>query len=302
MRTVSYRELDEAANALAVHLQSLGVRPDSVVGVYMGRSVQTVVALLGILKAGAAYLPLDPEYPIDRLSFMVSDSGAAIIVSTISMLSAARSLGAHVVPVDTVMNSGARLTPVKADSARLAYLIYTSGSTGRPKGVRVTHGNLATFLTAMDAQFGADAPGTWLAVTSISFDISVLEIFWTLTKGFRVVIRADQKLQETTPSTPLPARPASASERPMEFSLFFFGNAASDSDRKAERYRLLFDAAKFADQNGFTAIWTPERHFHAFRPFGGAGSHNSTDQHSCGKCRATSPRSITGRRRMGARG
>ncbi|MGJ4922721.1 MULTISPECIES: MupA/Atu3671 family FMN-dependent luciferase-like monooxygenase [unclassified Bradyrhizobium] len=264
VRTMSYRELDEAANALAVHLQSLGVGPDSVVGVYMGRSGQTVVALLGILKAGAAYLPLDPEYPSDRLAFMVSDSGAAIVVSTISMLSAARSLGTHVVPVDTVMNSGARLAPVNTDSARLAYLIYTSGSTGRPKGVRVTHGNLATFLTAMDAQFGADAPGTWLAVTSISFDISVLEIFWTLTKGFRVVIRADQKLQNATSSPPLPARPASASERPMEFSLFFFGNAAPDSDRKAERYRLLFEAAKFADQNGFTAIWTPERHFHAF--------------------------------------
>jgi natural product biosynthesis luciferase-like monooxygenase protein len=264
VRTMSYRELDEAANALAVHLQSLGVGPDSVVGVYMGRSVQTVVALLGILKASAAYLPLDPEYPSDRLSFMVSDSGTAIVVSTVSMLSAARSLGASVVPVDAVMNSSVQLTPVNTDSARLAYLIYTSGSTGRPKGVRVTHGNLATFLTAMDSQFGADAPGTWLAVTSISFDISVLEIFWTLTKGFRVVIRADQKFQNTTASPPLPARPASASERPMEFSLFFFGNATSDRDMKSERYRLLFDAAKFADQNGFTAIWTPERHFHAF--------------------------------------
>ncbi|MGL3105061.1 MupA/Atu3671 family FMN-dependent luciferase-like monooxygenase [Bradyrhizobium sp. BR 1432] len=264
VRTMSYRELDEAANALAVHLQSLGVGPDSVVGVYMGRSVQTVVALLGILKAGAAYLPLDPEYPSDRLSFMISDSGAAIVVSTVSMLSAARSLGASVVPVDAVMNSSVELKPVKTASAHLAYLIYTSGSTGRPKGVRVTHGNLATFLTAMDSQFGGDAPGTWLAVTSISFDISVLEIFWTLTKGFRVVIRADQKLQRSTSSPPLPARPASASERSMEFSLFFFGNATSDQDIKADRYRLLFDAAKFADQNGFTAIWTPERHFHAF--------------------------------------
>ncbi|SFK01550.1 MupA/Atu3671 family FMN-dependent luciferase-like monooxygenase [Bradyrhizobium sp. cf659] len=264
VRTMSYGELNGAANALAVHLQSLGVGPDSVVGVYMGRSVQTVVALLGILRAGAAYLPLDPEYPSDRLSFMVSDSGAAIVVSTLSMLSAARSLGASVVPVDMVLNSGFELKPVKTASTHLAYLIYTSGSTGRPKGVRVTHGNLATFLTAMDSQFGGDAPGTWLAVTSISFDISVLEIFWTLTKGFRVVIRADQKLINAASSPPLPARLPSASERPMEFSLFFFGNATSDRDMKADSYRLLFDAAKFADQNGFTAIWTPERHFHAF--------------------------------------
>ena len=263
VRTMSYRELDEAASALAAHLQSLGVGRDSVVGVYTGRSVQTVVALLGILKAGAAYLPLDPEYPSDRLSFMVADSGAAIVVSTVSMLAAARSLGASVVPVDAVMNSRVELKPVKTDSAHLAYLIYTSGSTGRPKGVRVTHGNLATFLTAMDSQFGGDAPGTWLAVTSISFDISVLEIFWTLTKGFQVVIRADQNLLSKS-SPPLRARSASASERPMEFSLFFFGNATSDGAKTADRYRLLFDAAKFADQNGFTAIWTPERHFHAF--------------------------------------
>jgi natural product biosynthesis luciferase-like monooxygenase protein len=263
-RTLTYRELDEAANAVAVRLQSLGVGPATVVGVYMGRSVQTVVALLGILKAGAAYLPLDPEYPIDRLAFMVTDSGAAIVVSTVAMLSAAGALGATVVPVDAVKISGSRPKPVEADWQNLAYLIYTSGSTGRPKGVRVTHGNLATFLTAMDAQLGGDTPGTWLAVTSISFDISVLEIFWTLTRGFRVVVRADQRLQTAPAALPTPPRPAAASERPMEFSLFFFGNATADQDKTAARYRLVFDAAHFADEHGFTAVWTPERHFHAF--------------------------------------
>jgi len=263
-RTLTYRELDDAASALAARLQSLGVGPGVVVGVYMGRSVQTIVALFGILKAGAAYLPLDPEYPVDRLAFMVSDSGAAIVVSTVAMLSSAGALGVTTVPIDTIKAASGRPRSIKADWQSLAYLLYTSGSTGRPKGVRITHGNLATFLTAMDAQFGSDKPGTWLAVTSISFDISVLEMFWTLTRGFRVAIRADQRPQTVSAAPTTPPRPVAASDRPMEFSLFFFGNATADQTKTAAGYRLVFDAARFADEHGFTAIWTPERHFHAF--------------------------------------
>lgn len=263
-RTLTYRELDNAAETLAAHLQSLGAQAGAVVGVYMGRSVRTVVALLGILKAGAAYLPLDPDYPADRLAFMVADSGAAMVVSTTDLLESARGLGVAVVAADAVEPTGSRAAPARTDwPARLAYLIYTSGSTGRPKGVRITHGNLAAFLAAMDAKFGGDKPGTWLAVTSISFDISVLELLWTLTRGFRVVVRADQR-PPAAPSPATPSRPVAASERPLELSLFFFGNASADQEETVARYRLVFDAARFADENGFTALWTPERHFHAF--------------------------------------
>jgi len=263
-RTLTYRELDDAAEALAAHLQSLGAHGGTVVGVYMGRSVQTVVALLGILKAGAAYLPLDPGYPADRLALMIADSGAAMVVSTTDLMDSAAALGAAVVPVDAVKPTGSRTKPAETDwPARLAYLIYTSGSTGQPKGVRITHGNLATFLAAMDAKFGSDEPGTWLAVTSISFDISVLELLWTLTRGFRVVVQAGRKPQ-AAPSSAMPPRPVAASDRPLELSLFFFGNATADQEETAARYRLVFDAAHFADENGFTALWTPERHFHAF--------------------------------------
>ena len=111
----------------------------------------------------------------------------------------------------------------------------------------------------MDEQLGhdRDGPGVWLAVTSISFDISVLELFWTLTRGFTVVLQEDEsRLADAAP------RRRAAPARPMDFSLFYF--AADAAERPADRYRLLLEGAKFADQHGFAAVWTPERHFHAF--------------------------------------
>ncbi|HEU0301738.1 MAG TPA: MupA/Atu3671 family FMN-dependent luciferase-like monooxygenase, partial [Longimicrobium sp.] len=143
----------------------------------------------------------------------------------------------------------------------MAYLIYTSGSTGRPKGVVVTHRNVAAFFSGMDVLLGADAAGTWLAVTSISFDISVLEILWTLARGYRVVLRREE-LTAATAATGAAAVPAAVRARPMDFSLFYFGG---DFDRESrDRYRLLKEGARFADRNGFAAVWTPERHFHRF--------------------------------------
>ena len=132
----------------------------------------------------------------------------------------------------------------------LAYLIYTSGSTGRPKGVLVDHGNVASFFSAMDAVLAPDAPGTWLAVTSLSFDISVLELLWTVCRGFAVVIH--------------PAVGASPprSRRRVGLSLFYF--ASDEAAASDDRYRLLLEGARFADRHDFEAIWTPERHFHAF--------------------------------------
>jgi natural product biosynthesis luciferase-like monooxygenase protein len=162
-----------------------------------------------------------------------------------------------------------------ATAGDLAYVIYTSGSTGEPKGVMVQHRNVANFFTAMDGCFGdvadfnvrpapgtegrdnvADPPGVWLAVTSLSFDISVLEIFWTLTRGFEVVIHGDAR--EAISTTPRSA----ASRRPLDFSLSYF--ASDERSGGADKYRLLIEGARFADRHGFTAVWTPERHFHAF--------------------------------------
>src|SRR5262249_17340887 len=147
-------------------------------------------------------------------------------------------------------------------SDHLAYVIFTSGSTGRPKGVMIEHRNVANFFTAMDEQLdftpGVSVPGTWLAVTSISFDISVLELFWTLTRGFTVVVQDD----EGRLSTEGPAAPRRAPTKHVDFSLFYF--AADAGGSPGDRYRLLLEGARFADTHGFAAVWTPERHFHEF--------------------------------------
>src|SRR5205085_3675648 len=141
--------------------------------------------------------------------------------------------------------------------ANLAYVIYTSGSTGKPKGVMIAHRNVVNFFTGMDQSIGGAGPGVWLAVTSISFDISVLELFWTLCRGFTVVIYKDELRRADRPP-----ESAGGRKKKMDFSLLYF---ASDEGQDAgNRYRLLLEGAKFADQHNFDAVWTPERHFHAF--------------------------------------
>jgi hypothetical protein len=139
----------------------------------------------------------------------------------------------------------------------LAYVIFTSGSTGRPKGVMVKHRNVSNFFTGMDARLGVE-PGVWLAVTSASFDISVLELFWTLTRGFEVVIQGESDRASLSREAPI-----KVSKEPMAFGLFYFA-ADQGKAEPGDAYRLLLDGARFADTHDFSAVWTPERHFHAF--------------------------------------
>jgi len=195
----TYAELNEKAESLARALAERGAAPGAKIGVCHKRNADLVVALLAVLKTGAAYLPLDPTYPVDRIY----------------------------------------------NSSDLAYQIYTSGSTGNPKGVMVTHRNAINFFAGMDGKIPLSEQSRLLAVTSMSFDISVLEIFWTLTRGSTLVLQTDGG------DSGLPA-----------FSLFYFASESAGSGHHA--YRLLIEGAKFADENGFEAIWNPERHFHAF--------------------------------------
>jgi natural product biosynthesis luciferase-like monooxygenase protein len=166
----------------------------------------------------------------------------------------------------TLVRLDAPTEPVPSVPARelrpdnLAYVIYTSGSTGRPKGVQISHRNVLNFFAGADAILGGDTPDTWLAVTSMSFDISVLELLWTLASGYRVVLRGDEPTAAATlGGAPVPA---AVQARPMDFSLFYFGGDRGGAP--ADLYRLLMEGAKFADRNGFKAVWTPERHFHEF--------------------------------------
>ena len=194
-RTLTYAELDRRANQLAHALRALGVGPESRVGICVRRSADVGVALLGILKAGAAYVPLDASWPRERLGYMLEDSGARVLVTQGLREDTLPSSGTAVARLDldapAVTSQSTEKPPSGAVADNLAYLIYTSGSTGRPKGVQVPHRTVSNFFTAMDARLQVPARGVWLAVTSISFDISVLELLWTLSRGFTVVVRED---------------------------------------------------------------------------------------------------------------
>jgi amino acid adenylation domain-containing protein len=194
-RALSYRELDESSNRLAHHLKSLGVKPETLVGVAMERSVSLVVSLLAILKAGAAYVPLDPSYPSDRLSWIIEDSGMSVLLTTAATRDRIPSGRNRLTVVDSgdPMIAPGSTEPVHSDAAssNLAYVIYTSGPTGKPKGVMVENRNVVNFFWGMDRALGCE-PGVWLAVTSVSFDISVLELLWTLTRGFKIVVHGDE--------------------------------------------------------------------------------------------------------------
>ncbi|NNE95221.1 MAG: LLM class flavin-dependent oxidoreductase, partial [Acidimicrobiales bacterium] len=254
-RKLTYSELERRANLVAQTLNERGLGRGDRIAVVMPRSEHMVVALLGILKVGAAYVPLDPDYPIERLQFMVEDSGVVAILAD-STASTLLSVDVETVLVDQIdfeAEASAAVPAVVADND-LAYMIYTSGSTGKPKGVMIEHRSVVNFCRAMDRRLQVEDPGVWLAVTSISFDISILELFWTLTRGFTVVLsRGDE----------LPSSGTNGSEaRPMDFSLFYF--STDERTDSANKYDLLLKGAKFADEHGFSAVWTPERHFHAF--------------------------------------
>ena len=197
---ISYRELDSRANQMARFLLELGVRPKDRLGIAMERSLNMLVALLAALKAGGTYVPLDPFYPADRLKYAVADAKVAFVLTQEDMRSTVSEFGVPVVAMDTVWPTVAshRTDPLRLDfsSDNLAYIIYTSGSTGRPKGVMVRHRNVVNFFTGMDQHLAPERPGVWLAVTGISFDISVLELLWTLARGFRVVLQEKNDLSE----------------------------------------------------------------------------------------------------------
>ena len=190
--TVSYRELNSRANRLAHHLITLGVGPDVLVGICMERSAAMLVALLGVLKAGGTYVPLDPAYPRDRLAFMIGDAQVRVLLTEKALADLVPAAGAATVFLDRDTrfldgypdtNPGVRLSP-----ENLAYVIYTSGSTGRPKGVQVPHGALTNFLCSMQAEPGLDEHDVLLSVTTLSFDIAGLELYLPLICGARLVL------------------------------------------------------------------------------------------------------------------
>lgn len=191
-RQLTYRELDARAEALAQRLRDAGARRGVVVAIHLPRIPALVIALIAVQKTGAAYLPLDPQFPASRLSFMLADSGASILVGTSTLdgeLQAPGNLVFVDVDAEGAPAQGSCFQPVAGQGPSpegIAYLLYTSGSTGKPKGVVITHGALANFLHSMREQPGLQPSDILAAVTTVSFDIAGLELYLPLVTGARI--------------------------------------------------------------------------------------------------------------------
>ncbi len=198
---LSYRELSQRSNQVAHALGALGVRPGRLVGVALHRSLDLLVALLGVLKTGAAYVPLDPSYPPERLSFMLADARPVVLLTSREIgdwrletdaapKSPISNLQSQIIDLDadwpTIAQQPATTPDSRTTPEDLAYVIYTSGSTGRPKGVAIPHRAVVNFLQAMRERPGLGEQEVLLAVTTTAFDIAVLELFLPLIVGARL--------------------------------------------------------------------------------------------------------------------
>ena len=210
---LTYAQLHLRSNLLAHRLQSLGVGPDVRVGLSLSRSVELVVAMLAILKAGGTYVPLDPAYPRDRLAFMLRDSGAPVLLTQRHLAHLLPHDGLSVLFLDSDSDSGESHEPSSScDPDNIAYAIYTSGSTGKPKGVLVPHRSVANFFFAMDSRVLPPHGGPGVLAgrhQRLLRHLRARELLWTLCRGFEVVLRSDTldsgwlslQLQATAPPT-----------------------------------------------------------------------------------------------------
>lgn len=194
---LTYGEVASRSDAVAGALAERGVEPGDIVGVCMERSPAMVAALLGVWKAGAAYLPLDPDFPSERLGFMLGDSGAEIVLTDGVAETVLPEGSATLVEMDAAVGDGRDRPAIPGPAGGdLAYVIYTSGSTGRPKGVEIEHGNLLNFIASMSETPGLDQDDVLLAVTTLSFDIAGLELWLPLWTGARVEVATEDEARD----------------------------------------------------------------------------------------------------------
>ena len=191
-RIFAYRELNERANRLARYLKQVGIGPEIIVGLFMERSLEMVVGIYGILKAGGAYMPLDPDYPAERIEFMIEDTNATVILTQQHLIDQLPQVNAQFICIDSEWNEICRQSDsnfesnVKANNA--AYVIFTSGSTGRPKGAVNEHRGIVNRLLWMQEEYRLDATDRVIQKTPYSFDVSVWEFFWPLLNGATLVV------------------------------------------------------------------------------------------------------------------
>ncbi len=258
-RKYTYQELGSRVDNIAQILLHQGVKERDKVGLCLLRDVELVASIFACFKIGAAYIPLDPVYPADRLSQIIQDAQPKCVLSLepLKKIALPAETGVNFIYLDTLdTTSNNSETTTKPDFDHTAYIIFTSGTTGKPKGIEISHHNLANLLKGFDRSFETQERQKWLAQTSINFDISVLELIWTISRGHSIVLQPSNPIKLLAPER-------LQDNGPMDFSIMFFG-ADKSTDHK---YDLLLDTVKYADANKFTAIWTPERHF---GEFGGA--------------------------------
>lgn len=199
-KSISYEDLEQQANQLAHQLTEQGVKPGDFIGVSLPRSIELVTVLLAIMRCGAAYLPLDPNYPRKRLEFMLKDSEAGFLITT-KVFSLSLESHSNLLTVEDLFSNLSKYpkTPsdLKVENTETAYLLYTSGSTGNPKGVTISHKNLVNFLYSMSNEPGINEADTLLSITTISFDIAGLELFLPLFKGATLVLADDETAKDT---------------------------------------------------------------------------------------------------------
>ena len=235
-RTLSYAELDGRAESLAVHLQTLGVGPDVLVGLCVERSWEMMVGVLGILKAGGAYVPLDPSSPAARRAFIIEDSAAPVLVTQHALAGQFAGGKATVVSLDAdwpaieAAGAGGKMAKRQAGIDNLAYVIYTSGTTGQPKGALITHRNVARLFAATDAWYGFGRSDVWTMFHSLAFDFSVWEIWGALLYGGKLVVvpylvsRSPSEFRALVSAEGVTV----LNQTPSAFRLFMQSDAASD--------------------------------------------------------------------------
>lgn len=205
----TYEELDQRSNQLASYLTNQGIQPNSVVGLLLDRSPELIIAILAILKTGSAYLPLDPDFPVGRIQHMLKDSNSSLLITKSHLLSqlstviSASEMNSILIDDAQVIKSISSLPLTSMSLARkdihedmLAYILYTSGSTGLPKGVCITRKALTTFLDSIQAQLNLNPEDKMLALTTIGFDISGLEIFLPLLNGSELLLANDTEAKD----------------------------------------------------------------------------------------------------------
>ncbi|TGV00403.1 non-ribosomal peptide synthetase, partial [Mesorhizobium sp. M00.F.Ca.ET.186.01.1.1] len=193
---LTYAELNERANQLAHRLLAEGVKPDELVGICVERSPEMIVAFLGVMKAGAAYVPLDPAHPQERIAYMIEDSQASVLLTQASLTDRLPASSRQVICLDSdeLANEPVTNAETSVGEHNLAYVIYTSGSTGLPKGVMIEHRSVINLAYDLIRHFQIDATSRVLQFISFSFDVSVSEIVMSLLAGATLVIEDRESL------------------------------------------------------------------------------------------------------------